>query len=122
MLKKLCLTGQFDQNPLENAVSSINQIEKNGRRNEFINLVFATFAASAAIALIVTPFDMVFFKTIAKTANISSKASFSKIAQEIYITQRANGSLNALGFACASTFVRYFFLLTSVSIYMNAKQ
>ena len=41
-------------------------------------------AASAAIALVMTPFDMVFFKMMAKTANMSSKASFAEIARDVY--------------------------------------
>ena len=79
-------------------------------------------ASSFVIALLVTPFDMVFFKMIAKTANMSSKSSFIQIAKDVYVTQRGkSGSLNALGFAMAATFIRYTFVLTSINAFLNQK-
>ena len=83
----------------------------------------ATLASSAMITLFVTPFDMIFFKMMAKTANMSSASSFTKIARDVYITQRStNGSLNALGFAMGATFVRYVFVLTCINAYLNTVQ
>ena len=105
-------------------VAHINKMERAPQRNLFINLLMASVVSSAAIALIVTPFDMVFFKMMGKTANMSSRASFTQIAKDVFVTQRlgGRGSINALGFATAATFVRYLFILTSVNAYLNTSE
>ena len=60
-------------------------MEKNNKNSGgLINVIFASAAATTAIALILTPFDMVFFKMIAKTAGMSSKSSFMQIAKDVY--------------------------------------
>lgn len=121
LLTKLCLLNYFDQRKGESVAAGINEME-NGKNQKylFINLVFSSFAASAAIALILTPFDMVFFKMMAKTANMSSKANFAQIAKDVFVAQRkTKGSVNALGFAMGATFVRYFFILTTTHAFIN---
>ena len=42
-----------------------------------MNVLIASLASSVAVALVITPFDMVFFKMMAKTAKMSSKSSFT---------------------------------------------
>lgn len=85
-----------------------------------MNVLIATIVSSAAIALIVTPFDMVFFKMIAKTANMTSKASFAEVANDIYVKNwTARGSGNALLLSSLATFVRYLFVLTTFNSYDN---
>ena len=59
-------------------------MEKNENTGGLVNVMFASVAAATAVALILTPFDMVFFKMIAKTANMSSKSSFVQIAKDVY--------------------------------------
>ena len=87
----------------------------------FINVVIASLVASVVVAGVVTPLDMVFFKMMAKTTQLSSKASFAKIASDIYIKQRqTNGSMNALGLSAGATFIRYFFMLTSTNAWLNS--
>ena len=87
-----------------------------------MNILFASLASSAIISLVMTPFDMVFFKMIAKTANMSSSASFAQIAREVFVAQRSTkGSWNALGFAMGATFIRYMFVLTSVNTLLNSQ-
>ena len=56
----------------------------NINKGGLINVIFSSVAAASAVALILTPFDMVFFKMIAKTANMSSKSSFLQIAKDLY--------------------------------------
>ena len=86
-----------------------------------MNIVIASFASAAVVTLVMTPFDMVFFKMMAKTANMSSSSSFMQIAKQVFVTQRSShGSLNALGFAMGATFVRYMFVLTSVNCMLNS--
>ena len=51
-----------------------------------MNILIASIVTSAVIALVMTPIDLVFFKMIAKTANMTSKASFSQIAKDVYVT------------------------------------
>ena len=122
VIEKLCLTGYLDQRKDDNLVSQINKAERSSHKNLFINVLMASVVSSAAIALVVTPVDMVFFKMMAKTANMSSKASFGEIAREIFVTQRhARGSINALAFATGATFIRSMFLLTSVNAYLNTQ-
>lgn len=90
VLAKLCLMGYFTQRVGEDPVSQINNLEKNEGRGEnkelFINILFASIASSAIIAMVMTPFDMVFFKMMAKTANMSSSASFAQIAKDVFVT------------------------------------
>ena len=73
------------------------------------------------IALVMTPFDMVFFKMMAKTANMTSQATFLDISRDVFVKQRkAGGSWNAVGLAMAATFFRYVLLLTSTHGFMNS--
>jgi len=96
-------------------------MENDGDKKLMINLMLASAASSAVVAAVMTPFDMVFFKMIAKTANMSSSSSFLQIAKDVFVTQRhAKGSLNALGLASGATFIRYFFVLTSVNAFINS--
>ena len=73
--------GYFTQIMGEDPVSQINNLEKNegreGNKDLFINILFASIASSAVVAMVMTPFDMVFFKMMAKTANMSSTSSFA---------------------------------------------
>ena len=101
-------------------MTSINKMETQGQKHLLINIMLATAASSAVIAMVMTPFDMVFFKMMAKTANMSSRSSFMQIAKDIFVTNRQSmGSTNALGLAMAATFIRYFFVLTSVNACIN---
>jgi len=58
-------------------VANINRVEQGPQKNLFINLMLTSLVSSMAIALVVTPFDMVFFKMIGKTANMTSRSSFT---------------------------------------------
>ena len=79
----------------------------------------ASCASSVVTSLVMTPFDMVFFKMIAKSANLPPNASFIDIAKSVYISRP--GASTALGVAMASTFVRYFFFYTGINCFYNAK-
>lgn len=84
ILTKLYALGYFKQRQEKDPLTQLNQIESRGvvgengeNPEQFVNILFASIATSVVIALVMTPFDMVFFKMIAKTANMTSKASFS---------------------------------------------
>ena len=79
----------------------------------------ASIASSGVTALALTPFDMVFFKLIAKTSNLQKDASFIDVGRSVYSSRPAAGT--ALGVAMGSTFVRYFFFYTGVNLYYNTK-
>ena len=54
--------------------SQINEMEKGTtQKYQFVNVLFASITSSLMIALVMTPFDMVFFKMMAKTANMTSR-------------------------------------------------
>lgn len=115
LLKKLNDVGYFDQGR-DSVVSSINNLEH--KNYAFINVLMASVVSSAATALVMTPFDMVFFKQIARSANVPDKSGFADIAKSVY-SSRAGGP-TALGIAMGSTFVRYFFFYTGVHCFYNA--
>ena len=73
--------------------------------------------SSAMTALVLTPFDMVFFKMIAKSANLPPTASFYEVSQSVYVSRA--GAFNAMGVAMAATFVRYFFFYTGINCFSN---
>ena len=50
-----------------------------------MNIVIASFASTAVVTLVMTPFDMVFFKMMAKTANMSSSSTFMQIAKQVFV-------------------------------------
>ena len=79
----------------------------------------ASTVSSVATALLMTPFDMVFFKMIAKSANTSDRAGFMDVSRSVYSSRP--GGMTALGVAMGSTFVRYFFFYTGVNCFYNAK-
>jgi hypothetical protein len=81
-----------------------------------MNVLMASMASSLAIALVLTPFDMVAFKLMAGTSNVKGP-TFAKVAKDVYRT-RAGGA-NALSFAMFSTFVRYVFFTGSLHSYLN---
>ena len=78
----------------------------------------ASITSSAATALLLTPFDMVFFKLVAKTANVPTRAGFIDVAKSVYVSRP--GCATALGIAMGSTFVRCFFFYTGVHCFYNA--
>jgi hypothetical protein len=67
----------------------------------------------------VTPVDMVVFKTHARMTNLPASASFQQVWQSTYGRQ---GGLSALSMAASATFIRYFFILTSINSYLNFTQ
>ena len=81
--------------------------------------MLSSLAASLAIAAFVAPVDMVLFKKHARTTNCSLQASFLEVWKH---TVNRPGGGTALGFAVGSTFIRYFFLLTSLNSYLNFSQ
>ena len=80
----------------------------------------ASIVSSGVTALVLTPFDMVFFKLIAKSSDISKSASFMDIGRSVYSSSRPAAG-TALGVAMGSTFVRYFFFYTGVNLFYNTK-
>ena len=79
----------------------------------------ASIVSSGVTALALTPFDMVFFKLIAKTSTLQKDANFMDVSRSVYSSRPA--AATALGVAMTSTFVRYFFFYTGVNLFYNTK-
>ena len=79
----------------------------------------ASTASAFITGIVMTPFDMVFFKMIAKSANASDRAGFLEVGKSVYASRP--GGMTALGIAMGSTFIRYFFFYTGVNCFYNAK-
>ena len=52
-------------------------------------------ASSAATAIVLVPFDMIFFKIMAKSTNLKSSASFIEVSKNVYLGR--SGVYGALG-------------------------
>jgi hypothetical protein len=83
-----------------------------------MNVLIAAFCSSLAIAFILSPFDFVFFKYVAKTHGISKNATFRQVARATYSRNR-QGVAEALAITMAASFFRYFFFLTILGTYKN---
>ena len=102
-------------------VGYLNQTQENlagGKNLQNVNVLIAAFCSSLAIAVVLTPFDFIFFKYIAKTHGISRNASFMQVAKATYSRNRP-GYAEALAITMAASFFRYFFFLTILGTYRN---
>ena len=85
-----------------------------------INVLLASIASSAVTSFFLAPFDMIFFKIMAKSTNLPHNASFIDVGKSVYIGRP--GVYGALGAAFASTFIRYFFFYSGINCLSNYYQ